>query len=31
MELTLAILYVIVIYGFIISLLWMWNNEDTKR
>jgi len=27
MELTLSIFYVIIIYGFIIWLLRMWNNE----
>ena len=31
MELTLAIVYVIMIYGFIYWLLRKWNNEDIKR
>ncbi len=30
MELTLAILYVIIIYGFIYWLLKKWNNESVK-
>ena len=30
MELTLAILYVIIIYAFILWLLKKWNNESVK-
>ena len=31
LELTLAIVYVILIYSFIYWLLKKWNNEDIKR